>query len=233
MIRTKTFKERMRQLWITIKWALYFGFAYTLIKAFGNDRHFGEGWYLNLPAAIIALSLLTPERYKAKLDADGKPVSRSSASARFGAAMLLLLIPILGIGGIIHRAGVYGVSEYEAYVAYQKLTPAEKKAFDLAEAKRAEEEAKEAMALKKKIREEEYWESEREKIKADFAFEQAVEAAKRKTEPKRISYTACVNTGIAWFKEIGSYPNLSTGESAEYAARDRCGRTTSAFGPWD
>lgn len=42
----------------------------------------------------------------------------------------------------------------------------------------------------------------------------------------------CIDKGIAYFKEIGSYPKLaSTGERAEQVAKDRCERTTTAFGP--
>jgi len=44
---------------------------------------------------------------------------------------------------------------------------------------------------------------------------------------------ACVQRGIAYFKEIGSYPILksppNTGRSAEEVARERCKRTTTAF----
>jgi hypothetical protein len=44
---------------------------------------------------------------------------------------------------------------------------------------------------------------------------------------------SCVNRGVAYFKEIGSYPTLSsapnTGRLAEDVARERCNRTTTAF----
>ena len=44
---------------------------------------------------------------------------------------------------------------------------------------------------------------------------------------------ACVSRGVAYFKEIGSYPTLTSslyaGRSAEEVARERCNRTTSAF----
>jgi len=43
----------------------------------------------------------------------------------------------------------------------------------------------------------------------------------------------CVARGIAYFKEIGSYPTLSSapnvGRSADEVARERCNRTTTAF----
>jgi hypothetical protein len=43
----------------------------------------------------------------------------------------------------------------------------------------------------------------------------------------------CVARGIAYFKEIGSYPMLHThpnkGRRAEVVARERCNRTTTAF----
>lgn len=44
---------------------------------------------------------------------------------------------------------------------------------------------------------------------------------------------ACVERGIAYFKEIGSYPTLDSppnkGRSAESVARQRCNRTPTAF----
>jgi hypothetical protein len=44
---------------------------------------------------------------------------------------------------------------------------------------------------------------------------------------------ACVARGIAYFKEIGSYPTLksapNTGRSADDVARERCNRTPTAF----
>ena len=41
---------------------------------------------------------------------------------------------------------------------------------------------------------------------------------------------ACVTRGIAYFKEIGAYPTLTTtGENAEQVAKERCYRTTTAF----
>lgn len=47
------------------------------------------------------------------------------------------------------------------------------------------------------------------------------------------SYDACISRGIAYFKEIGSYPVLlsppNAGRSAEEVARERCGRTRTAF----
>ena len=45
--------------------------------------------------------------------------------------------------------------------------------------------------------------------------------------------TACVERGINYFKEIGSYPTLSSppnsGRPAEEVALERCQRTTTAF----
>lgn len=44
---------------------------------------------------------------------------------------------------------------------------------------------------------------------------------------------ACINRGIAYYKEIGSYPTLKSepnkGKSARAVATDRCTRTTTAF----
>jgi hypothetical protein len=43
----------------------------------------------------------------------------------------------------------------------------------------------------------------------------------------------CVLRGVSYFKEIGSYPTLSSapnkGRKAEVVARERCNRTTTAF----
>lgn len=48
-----------------------------------------------------------------------------------------------------------------------------------------------------------------------------------------LSFRECVERGDAYFQEIGSWPVLtSTGEDAHSAAIERCGRTTTAFGPW-
>ena len=47
------------------------------------------------------------------------------------------------------------------------------------------------------------------------------------------SVEECVANGVAYFKEIGSYPTLSsapdTGRRAEDVARERCNRTITAF----
>lgn len=41
---------------------------------------------------------------------------------------------------------------------------------------------------------------------------------------------ACVSRGIAYFKEVGAYPTLTTtGENAEAVAKERCNRTITAF----
>lgn len=44
---------------------------------------------------------------------------------------------------------------------------------------------------------------------------------------------ACVERGVSYFKEMGSYPTLKSapnaGRSAEDVARERCNRTTTAF----
>ncbi len=44
---------------------------------------------------------------------------------------------------------------------------------------------------------------------------------------------ACVERGVAYFKEMGSYPTLksapNTGRRAEDVSRERCNRTTTAF----
>ncbi len=44
---------------------------------------------------------------------------------------------------------------------------------------------------------------------------------------------SCVDRGITYFKDIGSYPTLlskpNVGKSSEAVARERCNKTTSAF----
>lgn len=42
-------------------------------------------------------------------------------------------------------------------------------------------------------------------------------------------YEACKQRGIQYYKEIGSYPRLSTGQKAEDAVRSRCLRFNGAF----
>jgi len=40
---------------------------------------------------------------------------------------------------------------------------------------------------------------------------------------------ACISRGIAYYKDIGSYPTLSNGEDAATKVKTRCNRTTTAF----
>tara|TARA_Y100000296_G_C5168460_1_gene255998 strand:- start:621 stop:1178 length:558 start_codon:yes stop_codon:yes gene_type:complete len=51
-----------------------------------------------------------------------------------------------------------------------------------------------------------------------------------------ITLSQCVDRGVEYFKEIGSYPTLSShpdaGRPAKDVALERCGRTLTAFGPW-
>lgn len=51
--------------------------------------------------------------------------------------------------------------------------------------------------------------------------------------PGESNVSACVDRGVAYFKEIGSYPTLTSppnsGRSAEDVASERCNRTTTAF----
>jgi hypothetical protein len=53
------------------------------------------------------------------------------------------------------------------------------------------------------------------------------------TETRTSSVAACISRGIAYFKEIGSYPTLKSapnaGRSADEVAAERCNRTTTAF----
>ncbi|MCL6729185.1 zinc ribbon domain-containing protein [Sphingomonas hankyongi] len=48
-----------------------------------------------------------------------------------------------------------------------------------------------------------------------------------------ISSEECERRGVDYYKEIGAYPTLSDGRVAEDVAIERCGRTTTAFGPWN
>lgn len=67
----------------------------------------------------------------------------------------------------------------------------------------------------------------------------ACEATKTEPSPipapsdERTPVGLCTDKGVAYFKEIGSYPTLSTapntGRRAEDVARERCERTTGAF----
>lgn len=40
---------------------------------------------------------------------------------------------------------------------------------------------------------------------------------------------ACIDEGIKYYKEIGSYPRLSNGGLAKDSAKDKCNKTTGAF----
>ena len=44
------------------------------------------------------------------------------------------------------------------------------------------------------------------------------------------SIRECQRRGVAYFKEIGSYPLLSDGRLAAEVAADRCSRSLAAFG---
>ncbi|WP_423907773.1 hypothetical protein [Candidatus Spongiihabitans sp.] len=49
-------------------------------------------------------------------------------------------------------------------------------------------------------------------------------------------FDSCVNKGVAYFKEIGSYPTLhtypNTGRHAKTVATERCRRSIIAFDGW-
>lgn len=53
------------------------------------------------------------------------------------------------------------------------------------------------------------------------------------SDEEEAAVDACVARGVAYYKEIGSYPTLqsapNTGRRAEDVARERCERTTTAF----
>jgi hypothetical protein len=40
---------------------------------------------------------------------------------------------------------------------------------------------------------------------------------------------ACIQRGIQYYKDIGSYPTLSNGENADKKVSERCNRTATAF----
>jgi hypothetical protein len=55
-------------------------------------------------------------------------------------------------------------------------------------------------------------------------------ASRYNTDPAASSDVQdCVSRGVGYFKEIEAYPQLSDGRSAEAVARERCGRSTTAF----
>jgi hypothetical protein len=43
------------------------------------------------------------------------------------------------------------------------------------------------------------------------------------------AFTSCFDKGVAYLKAVGSYPDLSTGESATGEVIDRCKRLPTAF----
>lgn len=51
----------------------------------------------------------------------------------------------------------------------------------------------------------------------------------RHVEP---TLSQCIERGVKYYKEIGSYPYLSSGERAYDSAADKCSNTRRAFGPW-
>lgn len=46
---------------------------------------------------------------------------------------------------------------------------------------------------------------------------------------KEVKERNCISRGIDYFKEIDSWPTLSTGRDAATVAQERCSRTTDAF----
>ena len=59
--------------------------------------------------------------------------------------------------------------------------------------------------------------------------------APRKNEIKKVEISdedkvsECIDRGIQYFDELGSYPTLSNGQDARKTATERCNRTTTAF----
>ncbi len=57
-----------------------------------------------------------------------------------------------------------------------------------------------------------------------------VSGSSASVQDQLLTESSCNVKGIAYYKEIGSYPRLSTGEDAERKVRENCSRTTGAFG---
>lgn len=226
MARTKIFKEKIRLLWSGIKWIVFILLCIKIVGTLAEDGRYSDGWILNLAFTILALGLLTPDIYGRKINPDGKLGFLSKFPPRILLACVLLLLPILNIGHGVNVLVALADGEYKAYVAYQKLSPEEKKAFDLAELKREQEEA---MAYKIRMSDA----KSRSDEEARLAGIRVSAAPSPSPELRPISYVECVSTGIDYFKSINAYPTLSTGEDAVQEASQRCGRTTRAFGPWD
>ena len=70
------------------------------------------------------------------------------------------------------------------------------------------------------------------KVRVIIVFSAALVAACGSSGPNP-AIEACVERGVSYFKEIGSYPTLSSapnaGRKAEVVARERCNRTPTAF----
>lgn len=213
MSRIQKLKVGFRNLWVTLKWLLFLFLSAKVLLQFGADGRFHDGWVFNLLPALIAILLMAPALYGRKINKDGKPGFLAKLTTRFFLAFLMLLLPIFDIGGSIDK-------RYKAYVAYQKLSPEEKITFNLAELKREQEEA-----MARKIA------ASDAKSRSNEAARLAEIAKTSASEPivEPTSYNGCVSKGISYFREIGSYPRLTTGELATEEARERCQRTRGAF----
>lgn len=101
-----------------------------------------------------------------------------------------------------------GTTVIDSVVDYSRLDPAKRT----------------AIANERKIK-------EQERVRIEGIVNSEQQAASRKelrdVEP---SHAECVSMGIQWFKNIEAYPNLLNGKSAIVEARERCFRTTRAFG---
>lgn len=224
MTRTEIFKEKIRQLWSVIKWIVFILISIKIVEELDNDGRYSDGWILNLAFTILALGLLIPDIYGRKINPDGKLGFLSKFFPRLLLASVLLWIPTFNIGHGVNVLIALADEEYKAYVAYQKLSDEEKKAFDLAELKREQEEA---MAYKIRMRDA----KSRSDEEARVAGIRASAASSPSIELRPITYGECISTGIAYYKSIGSYPTLLTGGNAAQEASLRCSRTTRAFGP--
>jgi hypothetical protein len=58
---------------------------------------------------------------------------------------------------------------------------------------------------------------------------EAVAAAPVRAEAVRASLDACINKGIGYYQQVGSYPRLTDGRNAVDVARERCQTQANPF----
>jgi hypothetical protein len=64
------------------------------------------------------------------------------------------------------------------------------------------------------------------------AFKSATDTSERTPQPEPLPAggSGCVSKGIAYYKEIGSYPTLSDGRDAQTVVLEKCANSPIAFG---